>query len=145
MVFKPRFDSINFGEDPEIEKEIQKKLADTKKTSAVAAGPVTPKYVDDRPTEIDEQQAAAEEAARQAAAEEARRKAAEEAARKAAEEARLAAEAARLAAEEEQQQQQTSGYPKTLYNERGEDVTVNSQAAENQARQRGFTLSSPPT
>jgi len=148
MVFRP-----SFGEDPELEKQIQKKLAKIKKTSAVPAGPTTPKYVDDRPTEIDEQQAAAEEAARQAAAEEARRKAAEEAARKAAEEARLAQEAARLAAEEEakrkaqeeQQQQQTSGYPKTLYNERGEDVTVNSQAAEESARKRGFTLSSPPT
>jgi len=141
MVFRPRFDEIGFGEDPEIEKQIQERIA--KQRAAVAAGNDRPEPDEDEQAYIDAQNEArrkSDEEARKAAEEEARRKAAEEEARR-----KAAEEEARRKAEEEQQQQQTSGYPKTLYNERGEDITVNSQAAENQARQRGFTLSSPPT
>ena len=124
MVFKPRFDSIGFGEDPEIEKQIQEQIA---RKRAQAAG------VDDRPAPDAEEQAYldAQEAAKKAAQDEAIRKAYE---------ARLAAEeAARKKAEEEAGQ-----YPKTLYNDRGEDVTVNSKGEESAARGRGFTKSSKP-
>jgi len=132
MVFKPRFDSIGFGEDPEIEKQIQEQIA---RKRAQAAG------VDDRPAPDAEEQAYldAQEAAKKAAEEAAKKAAQDEAIRKAYE-ARLAAEeAARKKAEEEAGQ-----YPKTLYNDRGEDVTVNSKGEESAARGRGFTKSSKP-
>jgi hypothetical protein len=137
MVFRPSFGDISFGEDPELEKQIQERIS--RQRAGVAAGNDRPEPDEDEQAYIDAQNEArrkAEEEARKAAEEEeARRKAEEEARRKAEEEARRKAE----------EEAKSSKYPLTLYNDRGEDITVSSAGAEEQARRQGFTLTTKPS